>query len=170
MKIYTKHGDKGLTSLLGGTKVFKNDIRVEAYGTVDELNSYIGLLKNLNYMDLYNETLSKIQNKLFIVQALLAKDNNPCELEKLSDDDVLSLENQIDELSKNLSPLNSFIVPGENLNSAYVHIARTVCRRAERQVVALSQKVAIDDIILKFLNRLSDYLFTLARVVAKINK
>ncbi len=169
IKIYTKGGDKGETSLLGGTRVPKYHERIDAYGTVDELNSFVGLLRDLNSNDHYKKILLGIQQKLFIAESHLASDKaeNVAKLPILSDEDISILENEIDKMNKELPELRSFILPGGHPVVSYCHIARTICRRAERLTIKLGEKYEIDGLIVKYLNRLSDYFFVLARKLAK---
>ena len=169
MKIYTKTGDSGTTSLIGGKRVPKNDLRVESYGTVDELNSFTGLLRDSVISDYCQDVLLNIQKKLFIIQSLLASDNEQytLKLEKLRDEDIGFLEIEIDKMNEELPALQSFIIPGGNLQSSHSQVARTVCRRAERVVVALSHESKVDEKISQYLNRLSDYFFVLSRYLNK---
>jgi cob(I)alamin adenosyltransferase len=168
-KIYTKGGDKGETSLLGGTRVLKSHDRVEAYGNLDELNSFIGLIRDQEIMPHYHEVLIRIQENLFIAEALIARDpeKEAQNLPTLNEGDILALENEIDRMNEELSPIRYFILPGGHPVVSYCHIARTVCRRAERSLVRLSNISPVEDIIIRFLNRLSDYLFVLARKTGK---
>lgn len=168
-KIYTKGGDKGETSLLGGTRVPKYHDRIEAYGTLDELNSYIGLIRDQEINEHYKEILFDIQNVLFIAESHLAADKveNIEQLPKLNPDRITLLENEIDSMNEELVPLKSFILPGGHTVVSYCHIARTICRRAERLVIKLASQYDINPVIVKYLNRLSDYLFVLARKIAK---
>ena len=168
MKIYTKTGDKGHTGLIGGKRVPKHDLRIEAYGSVDELNSHIGLLRDLTAKGESKNILIEIQDRLFTIGSQLA-----CETKKesikipgLKDTDITLLEGEIDKMNEQLPPLSSFILPGGHITVSTTHIARCVCRRAERCVVHLSTESEVDEIILKYLNRLSDYLFVLARKFA----
>lgn len=172
MKIYTKTGDKGQTSLFGGTRVSKNHIRIEAYGTVDELNSWIGLIRDQEMNEDYKNLLIEIQDRLFTIGALLAADpekskntqgNEKFNLPKVTEEDITLLENAIDKMEESLEPLKSFVLPGGHTTVSYCHIARCVCRRAERLSVSLDEQQPIEEIIIKYLNRLSDYLFTLSR-------
>ncbi|HLG33438.1 MAG TPA: cob(I)yrinic acid a,c-diamide adenosyltransferase [Bacteroidia bacterium] len=165
LKIYTKKGDTGKTSLIGGTRVSKNHIRIEAYGTVDELNSWIGLLRDEIKDNASVKTLVEIQNRLFTVGSLLAADpkKNKMKLPELSEQDVTLLENEIDRMNKFLPPIKFFLLPGGHVVVSHCHIARCVCRRAERCVTNLSEKNTVTPIIIKYLNRLSDYLFVLSR-------
>lgn len=165
MKIYTKKGDKGITGLLGGTRVSKNNIRIEAYGTIDELNSYLGLISALSISDFYKDQINEIQDRLFTMGSLLASDPNKSnmQLPMLDLKDIQKLEAWIDEFEKTIPALTSFILPGGHPTGAHVHVARCICRRAERIVVALSEIDQVDERILSYLNRLSDYLFVLSR-------
>lgn len=169
MKIYTKTGDKGQTSLVGGKRVLKSDLRIEAYGTVDELNSWIGLIADVSETSV-TEKLRSIQNTLFNVGALLANSpEKPMDLGfEIEEKDVAFQEQWIDVMDKELAPLKQFILPGGHAHISYCHIARTVCRRAERLCVALSQVSPVNDLLIKYLNRLSDLLFTLARYTAHL--
>jgi cob(I)alamin adenosyltransferase len=171
VKIYTKTGDAGSTSLLGGSKVSKSHIRIEAYGNIDELNSFIGLLGD-QYADGHSRVLLKeIQERLFIIGALLACDPGKAirmQLPELMEEDVLLLEKEIDRMTGALPPLKSFILPGGHPVVSMAHICRAVCRRAERSVVQLAEaEPPGQTLVLKYLNRLSDYLFTLARYAAQ---
>jgi cob(I)alamin adenosyltransferase len=172
MKIYTKTGDKGKTSLFGGERVPKHHIRIEAYGTVDELNSFIGLIKDQKIDEDTKKTLLKIQTELFTLGAMLATPPNKEKLKsgkdrlnipKLNSNTIAFLENEIDVINKNLSPMTNFILPGGHPVVSYCHIARSVCRRAERICTLLNEESPINELIIIYLNRLSDYLFTLAR-------
>ena len=169
MKIYTKTGDSGETSLLGGTRVSKAELQIEAYGTVDELNSYIGLIRD----EISNETilieLIEIQDRLFTIGSLLANDQkkNNIKLPDILESDVERLEKKIDEMNDDLPKMVAFILPGGHTTVSYTHITRCVCRRSERQVVRLSNNWNIDPLIVKYLNRLSDYLFVLGRKLSK---
>jgi len=168
-KIYTKGGDKGETSLLGGTRVLKSHERVEAYGNLDELNSFIGLIRDQEISPHYHKILIRIQEKLFVAEALVARDPEveTKELPSLAEEDITILEQEIDAMNEALPPLNNFILPGGHTLVSYCHIARTVCRRAERSLIRLNSTNPVDDIIIRFLNRLSDYLFVLARKTGK---
>jgi len=168
MKIYTRTGDKGDTGLFGGGRVPKSHPRVEAYGDVDELNACIGLARAIEMMPRIDEVLVPLQRDLFAIGALLAtpdRDKMKKQLDKASIDErrIAELEHAIDEGDRELEPLKSFIIPGGTPKAAALHVARTVCRRAERRVIAL-QGEEIPDIVVVYLNRLSDLLFTLARV------
>ena len=167
MKIYTKTGDSGETALFAGGRVPKNDLRVEAYGTVDELNSWLGLIRTYTLPDPVPAWLETIQNDLFVIGADLATpmDSSPDWLVRMTEPPVDALETAIDHMTAELTPLKAFILPGGTTAAANSHIARTVCRRAERLCVALQQIDNINPSVLKYLNRLSDFLFTLARYV-----
>jgi len=167
-KIYTKTGDKGQTSLIGGKRVPKYHARIEAYGTVDELNSFIGLIKDHDIDKHYKEVLLRIQDRLFVAESILARDEGEVKVKipELQLSDIEFLEKEIDEMQKNLPELTSFILPGGGLAASYTHVARTVCRRAERIIIKLSETVEINDVLLRYFNRLSDYLFVLARKLA----
>lgn len=173
MKIYTKTGDKGTTALIGGTRVPKHHIRIESYGTVDELNSNIGLVRSQPEIDSTSkEILTLIQNKLFTLGATLATDPNKAVLKsgkerlnipRVTEDDVSLLEKEIDRMNENLPPITHFVLPGGNNIVSFCHIARCVCRRAERITTHLSENEEVDPTVIQYLNRLSDYLFVLAR-------
>lgn len=164
MKIYTKKGDKGETALYGGTKTQKSDVRIHAYGTVDELNSAIGMVLSHELSDSGNEILRQVQNDLFVVGATLATpDPEKSRINEVGQDEIEQLEKWIDMLEESLNPLKSFILPGGSGAGAALHFARTVCRRAERETVALSQQESIPPAAVIYLNRLSDLLFVLAR-------
>ncbi len=165
-KIYTKTGDLGETSLLGGTRVPKSHKRVDAYGTIDELNSFLGLLRDQPIAEYYKKVLLSIQENLFVAEARIAADPRlkHTSLPVLQAEEILFLEKEIDEMNISLSELTHFILPGGYAPSSMCHVARTVCRRAERAVIKLSSKKTPDEeIIIRYLNRLSDYLFVLAR-------
>lgn len=172
MKIYTKTGDQGTTALFGGTRVPKNHVRIEAYGTVDELNSYIGLIRDQEIPALEKQTLLAIQHHLFTVGAILATDPEKAVLKngkerlnipKITPDTLVFLEDEIDRMEENLTPMTHFILPGGHTTVSFCHIARCVCRRSERLSVQLDQEEAVEPEVLMYLNRLSDYLFVLAR-------
>jgi len=172
MKIYTKTGDKGKTSLYGGERVPKHHIRIEAYGTVDELNSYIGLLKDQKIDSVSKKNLLKIQNDLFTIGAMLATPENKEKLKsgadrlnipKITVESVEFLEKEMDLLNENLETMTNFILPGGHKVVSHSHIARSICRRAERMCTMLNEKSSINELIIIYLNRLSDFLFTLAR-------
>ncbi len=165
MKIYTKTGDKGTTSLLGGARVSKAHIRIEAYGTVDELNSYIGLIRDQDVNSGRRDLLKEIQDRLFTLGAELAKEPGKDKVVKpdLHETDIELLEKSIDEMNDELEPLRSFVLPGGHQSVSFCHIARCVCRRAERITIALNDSEPVDELTIKYLNRLSDFLFTLSR-------
>lgn len=171
MKIYTKTGDKGSTSLIGGTKVPKSHLRIEAYGTIDELNSHIGLCRDLIADEKVRELIRCIQDRLFTIGSTLATDPDKeikMQLPDLKDEDISILETTIDAMNASLPDMRNFILPGGHPTVSQIHIARCVCRRAERCVVRLEMETgASDPLVLKYLNRLSDYLFVLARYVGK---
>jgi len=172
MKIYTKTGDKGTTALFGGTRVPKDHIRIESYGTIDELNSYIGLIRDQEMNPHYKKILIEIQDRLFTIGAILA---TPPEKEVLksgenrlqnlgiTESDLELLETEIDTMEEALPPMTHFVLPGGHTTVSYCHIARCVCRRAERLTVHLNRNEPVAEIVIKYLNRLSDYLFVLAR-------
>lgn len=166
-KIYTRTGDGGSTGLIGGTKVPKNDLRIETYGTVDELNSWIGMINDSLANPQFKEDLKYIQDRLFTIGSLLATDHEKetkMQLPDLHEADVLLLEARIDAMTAKLPEMKNFILPGGHATVSYIHITRCVCRRAERLVVALQHnEVPIEPLVVQYLNRLSDYLFTLAR-------
>lgn len=172
-KIYTKTGDNGFTSLLGGTKVLKSDLRIEAYGTVDELNSYIGLCRDLVPDNAAKDVLREIQDRLFTIGSSLACDpakEQKMKIPDLKEEDVGLLEKEIDRMNEVLPEMKNFILPGGHPTVSHLHIARCVCRRAERCCVRLQEGSTGDDFIIKYLNRLSDYLFILVRFVAHLLK
>ena len=166
-RIYTKTGDGGKTSLIGGTKVPKNDIRIETYGTVDELNSWIGMINDQLGDDRYRDELKELQDRLFTIGSSLATDADKMPSMKLPDlheSDITFLEQRIDAMTDALPPMKSFILPGGHVAVSSIHIARCVCRRAERLAVSMEEAgLPVDGIVIRYLNRLSDYLFTLAR-------
>lgn len=171
MKIYTKTGDEGQTGLFGGARVSKDDPRVEAYGDVDELNASLGVARSVETMPRIDEVLVPIQRDLFSIGALLAtpdlqKMHDHLAKAQIDDARISDLEHAIDECDKELEPLRAFIVPGGSPKAAALHVARTVCRRAERRVISLQKDVEIPPIVVVYLNRLSDLLFTLARVAS----
>jgi cob(I)alamin adenosyltransferase len=172
MKVYTKTGDNGTTSLFGGTRVPKDHIRIESYGTVDELNSHIGLIRDQEMHQHYKKILIEIQDRLFTVGAILATPpeketlkNGEKRLQNLGiiESDIALLENEIDAMEDSLPQMTHFVLPGGHTTVSYCHVARCVCRRAERLAVHLSHNEPVAEIAIKYLNRLSDYLFVLAR-------
>lgn len=168
MKIYTKTGDSGTTSLLGGARVSKAHIRIEAYGTVDELNSYIGLLRDQEVNDPRKDFLKEIQDRLFTIGADLATEPGKDKVVKpdLLDTDITALEQAMDQMDDVLPPLRSFVLPGGHQSVSFCHIARCVCRRAERISIALNEQEPISPMVTQYLNRLSDYLFVLGRTMS----
>jgi cob(I)alamin adenosyltransferase len=176
MKVYTKTGDKGTTSLFGGTRVPKDHIRIESYGTVDELNSYIGLIRDQDMNSHYKTILMEIQDRLFTIGAILATPpekevmkNGELRLKNLGiiESDIELLEKEIDSMELELPQMTHFVLPGGHTTVSYCHIGRCVCRRAERLAVHLSHNEAVPEIAIKYLNRLSDYLFVLARKLSQ---
>lgn len=165
MKIYTKTGDKGQTSLIGGTRVPKHHIRIEAYGTVDELNSWMGVLRDTVTEEATKTLLIDIQDRLFTIGSLLAADpeKSKMKLPELHADDITRLEKEIDAIDAAVPPMKSFVLPGGHLTVSYCHVARCVARRAERNIIHLSETAPVSDLVLQYLNRLSDYLFMLSR-------
>jgi len=168
MKIYTKTGDAGKTGLFGGARISKDDIRIEAYGTVDELNSFIGLLiSKMGGIEEEKELLLAIQSKLFSVGSNLASDpSKNLQVPKITEEDIEVLELAMDNMEANLEPLKSFVLPGGSEENSLAHVCRTITRRAERRVVTLSLSAEVDPLIIKYLNRLSDYFFMLSRYLA----
>lgn len=165
MKIYTKTGDKGQTSLIGGTRVSKHHIRIETYGTVDELNSHIGLIRDQPIDDHSKKILIEIQDRLFTIGSTLASDpeKSRMKIPDLKEEDVTLLEGEMDKMNESLPEIKSFVLPGGHTIVSYCHIARCVCRRAERLTIHLSENDFVPDMVIKYLNRLSDYLFVLSR-------
>ncbi|MCR5192173.1 MAG: cob(I)yrinic acid a,c-diamide adenosyltransferase [Bacteroidales bacterium] len=183
--VYTRTGDNGTTSLVGGKRVKKYDTRVEAYGTVDELNSHIGLLAEMlavkkddsdsdarKQFEAIFSQLKRIQNNLFVLQTLLATEDEETykRLPQMKEETVSEMESWIDDMDYKLSKLASFVIPGGSIESAQAHVARTVCRRGEREIVKLSEKEKIDSLLIKYINRTSDYLFVLSRYILFIEK
>ena len=165
MKVYTKKGDTGTTGLIGGTRLPKHHIRIESYGTVDELNSYIGLLRDLIENKDITILLLEIQDRLFTLGSLLASDpeKSKMQLPQIKEKDIELLEKSIDAMDETLPPMKFFVLPGGHPTVSHCHIARCICRRAERLVTELGENAAVDPLILAYLNRLSDYLFMLSR-------
>ncbi|HZW78370.1 MAG TPA: cob(I)yrinic acid a,c-diamide adenosyltransferase [Flavobacteriaceae bacterium] len=172
MKIYTKTGDAGTTALFGGSRVPKHHLRIESYGTVDELNSHVGMIRSYDIDQLSKEALIQIQNHLFTVGSTLATDpkravlksgKERLNIEKINEQKIQMLEDEIDRMNDSLPPITHFILPGGTPLVSHCHIARTVCRRAERRATALNEEDPVDPLVIKYLNRLSDYLFVLAR-------
>jgi cob(I)alamin adenosyltransferase len=165
MKIYTKTGDQGTTALFGGKRVSKADLRIDTYGTVDELNSWIGVVRDQPVNEKRKDFLVSIQDNLFVTGSILATEpgNTKVKIPKLSEADVTALEKEIDAMDAQLPPMKFFILPGGHQSVSFCHVARTVCRRAERLTIALHVQEPIDLLVVRYLNRLSDYLFVLAR-------
>ena len=165
MKIYTKTGDKGKTSLIGGTRVPKHHLRIEAYGTVDELNSHIGLIRDQDMDEHSKQMLVEIQDRLFTIGSSLASDpeKSKMKIPDLKEEDILLLEKEMDKMNETLPEMRSFVLPGGHTTVSYCHLARCVCRRAERKVIHLAEENFVAEPVIIYLNRLSDYLFVLAR-------
>ncbi|MBX2965515.1 MAG: cob(I)yrinic acid a,c-diamide adenosyltransferase [Cyclobacteriaceae bacterium] len=165
MKIYTKTGDTGSTSLFGGQRVSKADLRIEAYGTVDELNAHVGLLRDQEVNKKREGILVEIQDRLFTMGSILAvaPGNTKVKVPSLNEEDITYLEKEIDAMDAQLPPMRSFVLPGGHPSVSVCHITRTVCRRAERLVIALDAAEQVDVLVIKYLNRLSDFLFMLSR-------
>jgi cob(I)alamin adenosyltransferase len=168
MKIYTKTGDEGTTSLFGGKRVSKSHLRIDTYGTIDELNSFIGLLRDQEVNKKRNDVLVEVQDRLFTIGSMLATEpgNTKVKIPNLSDVDVEFLENEIDRMDAELEPMRFFVLPGGHPSVSFGHVARTVCRRGERLVIALNMVEPVSPLVIKYLNRLSDYLFVLCRKMA----
>ncbi len=169
MKIYTKTGDKGKTSLIGGSRVPKYHPRIEAYGTIDELMSYIGLIRDQAIDQKSKATLIEIQDRLMTCASILASDcdDSNIKLPTILNTDIEYLETEIDMMEKELPPLSSFVLPGGHTTVSHCHIARTICRRAERIVIQLSENTNVPEQIIRYINRLSDYMFVLSRKLGK---
>ena len=176
MKIYTKTGDNGTTALYGGTRVSKHHLRIESYGTVDELNSYIGLIRDQEIETATKNSLIKIQNELFVIGAMLATPSNKealkngrerLNIHKINDGSISFLENEIDRMDESFPAMTHFILPGGHTTVSFCHVARCICRRAERLSVALDEEENININVIRYLNRLSDYLFVLARKLSE---
>lgn len=168
MKVYTKTGDKGTTSLVNGTRVGKDDVRLEAYGTLDELSAFIAVL--MDSTERYNDVFKRIQERLLVAECLLATDETSelrKQLPQMEESDVEGIEKFIDEMNATLKPLNSLIIPGGNLLASKCHVCRTVCRRAERAVVRMSRQHDVNPLIMRYLNRLSDMFFVMSRVFSE---
>ncbi len=168
MKIYTKTGDKGTTALFGGKRVSKADLRIDTYGTIDELNSWIGMVRDLEVNQKRKDVLVEIQDRLFTVGSILATEpgNTKVKIPSLAEADILFLEKEIDTMDAALPPMRFFVLPGGHTAISYCHVARTVCRRSERLIIALHAQESVPDEVIKYINRLSDYLFVLSRMVA----
>lgn len=169
MKIYTKTGDTGTTSLLGGKRVSKANLRIDAYGTVDELNAFIGLLRDQEINKKREILLKEIQDRLFTIGSILASETGKSTIKRpdLHEEDLTVLEKEIDQMEAKLPALRNFVLPGGHQIVSFCHLARTVCRRTERCIITLMEVEQVDEIIIKYLNRLSDYLFVLSRLIAK---
>lgn len=171
-KIYTKAGDRGLTGLIGGTKVSKNNIRIESYGTVDELNSWIGVITDYVTDAATIQTLKEVQDRLFTIGSSLACDPEKepkLKLPDLHEEDIEALEKEMDRMNETLPEMKAFILPGGAASVSFTHVARCVCRRAERICVAMQiENLEVESLVIKYLNRLSDYLFVLARYIGHI--
>lgn len=176
MKIYTKTGDNGTTALFGGTRVAKHHIRIESYGTVDELNSWLGLIRDQKIKAHASNMIATIQDRLFTVGAILATDPEKAVLKsgkdrlnipKITSVDIELLEKEMDQMNEELPAMTHFILPGGHTTVSYCHIARTVCRRSERLISHLNATEVVDEMVLMYVNRLSDYLFVLARKLSK---
>ena len=169
MKIYTRTGDKGETGLLGGARVPKHHIRIESYGTLDELNSFLGLLRDTPGASAHAEAILRIQEQLFTIGSHLAMEpgNTSFALPAFHAKEIVYLEMEIDRMTSELPEMRNFVLPGGSLAVSHCHVARCVCRRAERLVVLLNESESVDESIVRYLNRLSDYLFVLARMLSK---
>lgn len=164
--VYTKTGDKGKTGLIGGTRVYKSDTRLDAYGTVDELNSFIGLIRSYDIDEDIVAYIIEIQKKLFVIGGYLATDQSRMKVQNTTTifpEDIDTIENKIDLLDADLTPMTHFVLPGGNLLISYCHVARTVCRRAERVIVKMAEDYPVEELVVRYINRLSDYLFVLGR-------
>ena len=165
MKIYTKTGDKGTTALFGGKRVSKADLRIDTYGTVDELNSWMGVLRDQEVNAIRQEELIEIQDRLFTIGSILATEpgNTKVKIPSLSESDIIFLEKKIDLMEATLEPMKVFVLPGGHPSVSFGHVCRTVCRRAERLVISLDANEKVEALVIQYLNRLSDYLFVLCR-------
>lgn len=174
--IYTRTGDKGTTALVGGTRVLKTHVRLEAYGTIDELNAHLGLLGTYLVEEMDQKTVLWIQHKLFTVGSYLATDQSITTLRvesKITPEDIERMERMIDEIDAQLPPLKAFVIPGGARSSAVCQVCRTVCRRAERKILVMAETYEVEELVSAFVNRLSDYLFVLSRklnILADINE
>jgi cob(I)alamin adenosyltransferase len=169
MKIYTKTGDNGQTSLIGGTRVSKTERRIEAYGTVDELNAYVGLVRDQAVNQGRKDILKEIQDRLFTIGSILASEPEQTKkrIPDLHESDIDLLEKEMDRMDERLEPMRFFILPGGHQSVSFGHLARTVCRRAERDVLRLAEETEVNELVISYLNRLSDYLFVLCRMMIK---
>ena len=169
MKVYTKNGDTGTTQLIGGTRVSKSSLRLESYGTIDELNSFIGLIRDQEIDEKYKLQLIEIQDRLFTIGSSLASDPNKSKMKipDLLESDIQFLEQSMDDMDKELPEMKFFVLPGGHQTVSYCHIARCVCRRAERVIISLHEHEFVSEIVFKYINRLSDYLFVISRKLSK---
>ena len=170
MKIYTKTGDKGTTSLISGRRVSKANLRIESYGTVDELNSCMGILRDQKELEHRKDILIEIQDRLFTIGSLLASDPKKVShiaIPQIDEPDITTLEVEIDVMNEELPSMTHFILPGGHPTVSFCHLARTVCRRAERRCIELHNEEGIDEVIIRYLNRLSDYIFVLSRMTSQ---
>jgi cob(I)alamin adenosyltransferase len=167
MKIYTKKGDTGTTGLIGGTRILKSSLRIEAYGTIDELNSYIGLVRDQDIHEQYKKQLIEIQDRLFTIGSSLAADpeKSTMKIPDLHASDIDVLEKWMDEMEEVLPEMKNFVLPGGHQTVSFCHVARCVCRRGERIIVDLNQHEFVADLVISYINRLSDYLFVLSRKI-----
>jgi cob(I)alamin adenosyltransferase len=168
MKIYTKTGDQGITSLFGGKRVSKAELRIDTYGTVDELNSFLGVVRDQEVNQKRKTALIEIQDRLFTMGSMLATEpgESNVKIPSLREEDVQFLEREIDTMEEALPPMRSFVLPGGHQSVSFCHVARTVCRRVERLTISLNSVEPVDPLIIKYLNRLSDYLFVLSRTMS----
>jgi cob(I)alamin adenosyltransferase len=168
MKIYTKTGDDGTTALFGGKRVSKADLRIDTYGTIDELNSWVGVVRDQEVNLPRTDTLIAIQDRLFTIGSMLATEpgNTKVKIPAMDETDVTFLEKKIDEMEATLEPMRSFVLPGGHQSVSFCHVTRTICRKAERLTIALNQSEGVSPLVIKYLNRLSDFLFVLSRVMA----
>lgn len=169
MKIYTKTGDTGKTSLIGGTRVSKASLRIDTYGTVDELNAYIGLVRDQPVNEARRDLLKEIQDRLFTIGSLLASepDQTKKQIPDLYESDIQCLETEMDKIDVVVPPLRAFVLPGGHQSVSFCHVARTVCRRAERLVIMLNEVEPVNELVIKYINRLSDFLFMLSRLMTQ---
>ena len=167
MKIYTKKGDNGTTGLIGGTRILKSSLRIEAYGTIDELNSYIGLVRDQDIHESYKKQLIEIQDRLFTIGSSLAADpeKSTMKIPDLHTSDIELLEKWMDEMEEVLPEMKNFVLPGGHQTVSFCHVARCVCRRGERIIVDLNQHEFVAELVISYINRLSDYLFVLSRKI-----
>ena len=169
MKIYTKKGDNGTTGLIGGTRILKSSLRIESYGTIDELNSYIGVVRDQEISEEYKNQLIEIQDRLFTIGSSLASDpeKSSMKIPDLHLSDIELLEKWMDEMDGQLPEMKSFILPGGNIAVSFCHVARCICRRGERIIVDLNQHEFVAELVIAYMNRLSDYLFVLCRKIGQ---